>query len=423
MQPNQRIEEIKIEDLKLWSENPRDPIQDGMSDFEILSRAVKDDKKKWNLTKLIGEMGAYYDTSELPTVVLRGKRYIVYDGNRRVAIIKYLQHPEWSSEIERSLFPTSEPENLKNMKRIPCNVCDEETALNNIERKHVNSGSWKQLDRDYFEHIHRGKEKSLFLKFEEATGLISQHSFLNENIMKNDILTEGNLEDIGFSFGSDGVLVSMYSGNDAEKILKKIVELKKSGTIGSRGEHKYDMQTPLSNDKTLSLKRFRSKGSAPVIFPKIENPSLPSQRKTKRTKTERPQFFGPSLSLKEGAANDVYRDILDLYEFYKSRRDDLSTTFPNLIRMSLRVLVEAAMGKGGKIDSYIKQNFKEAKKVLTKDERTTLSNYSVSNSKKLIQLLQTGAHQYSSSSNIEQIVAMSIIIGAMLKITHSKEDE
>ena len=426
MQPKQNINNIKIKDLKLWSENPRDPITRDMSDFEILKRAVRDDRKKWNLKKLIREMGEYYDTSELPTVVRNGNRYVVYDGNKRIAVIKYLQNPEWSNEIEGTLFPNLEPENLKNLKQIPCNVCDKETALNNIERKHINSGSWGQLERDYFEYIHRGKEKSLFLKFEEETGLISKNSFLNENIMKNDILTLEKLHKIGFSFDSKDKLISVYPEDEAQTILNKAVQLKKEGIIGSRGVHKYDMRTPLAKDKVLQsmtkIKTFNQKESKPVRFPKGKN-SLPSnKRKTKRTHSEDVPFFGEALSLRMGVTNDIYRDILTLYEFYRSEKKNLSATFPILIRMSLRVLVESAAMKRD-INSYIKKHFETAKESLTKDQKTTLSNNSIDSPKKLIQLLQTGAHLYSSSSNIEQTVAMSIIIGAMLVITHSKENE
>ena len=87
----QEIKYIKVEHLNLWSENPRDPIDGNLSDFEIINRAINDDKD-WNLQKLIIDMGSYYDLSELPTVVLKNGKFIVYDGNRRIAILKYLQN-------------------------------------------------------------------------------------------------------------------------------------------------------------------------------------------------------------------------------------------------------------------------------------------------------------------------------------------
>ena len=55
----QEIEYIEIDKLRLWSENPRDPINKEANDFEIISHALKDDYKKWNLDKLINKMGTY----------------------------------------------------------------------------------------------------------------------------------------------------------------------------------------------------------------------------------------------------------------------------------------------------------------------------------------------------------------------------
>lgn len=67
----QEIRTIKVRDLVLWSENPRDPIGSAVSAAEVIKRAVEDPKSKWNLKKLAREMGDYYDYSELPIVVYK----------------------------------------------------------------------------------------------------------------------------------------------------------------------------------------------------------------------------------------------------------------------------------------------------------------------------------------------------------------
>ena len=77
-----------------------------------------------------------------PTVVYHSDKPIVYDGNRRIAILKYLQNLNCSFKLEGKLLLSKRPENLKNTTEIMCNVCNKETALKNIERKHINSGSW-----------------------------------------------------------------------------------------------------------------------------------------------------------------------------------------------------------------------------------------------------------------------------------------
>ena len=85
---NQQIKEIDINDLVLWTENPRDPIDKNATDQEVVDHAIDDNMSKWNLSKLAKEMRGYYDFSELPTVVYHGDKPIVYDGNRRMILAK-----------------------------------------------------------------------------------------------------------------------------------------------------------------------------------------------------------------------------------------------------------------------------------------------------------------------------------------------
>jgi hypothetical protein len=111
-----------------------------------------------------------------------------------------------------------------------------------------------------------------------------------------------------------------------------------------------------------------------------------------------------------------------MYEFYVKNRNKLSNTFPGLVRMSLRLLVEMAF-KDLELDNhrdYLNKYFDSAKSTLDKDIRTTLVSYSI-DSKSLERLLHIGAHSYSSSlQNLDQTLAISVIIGAMLKVSHGK---
>ena len=89
--------------------------------------------------------------------------------------------------------------------------------------------------------------------------------------------------------------------------------------------------------------------------------------------------------------------------------------------MSLRLLCETAAKslQYQKIDEYINKYFDSGKATLTQNHKTTLSTQHVTNAN-LVQLLQIGAHNYDASKNMEQTLAISIILGAMLKISHSK---
>lgn len=169
----QQIIAIKIADLNLWTENPRDSLcSKKKTDQEIISMALNDDLK-WDLQKLMNSLGNFYNFNELPTVVKIEDKYIVFDGNRRIALIKYLQSED--SFIKKLKY--KDKESFKNMIEIPCNVCDKETALTIIERIHIENGSWKPLERDYFLNTHRKNEKSIFMLFDEVTNLISTNNF------------------------------------------------------------------------------------------------------------------------------------------------------------------------------------------------------------------------------------------------------
>jgi len=231
----QEIEIIKIEDLHLWTENPRDPIKMNIDDLEIIRRAIKNEGEKWNLPKLILKMGDYYHFNKLPIVVKEAGKYIVYDGNCRVAILKYLQNPQWSGEIEGSLFPKNEPIELKNLTEIPCAVCHKDVALDIIYKDNISNNTWTPLTQSYFEHYLLGMKKSLFLSFEEITGFVSKHEKLNQRFVKDEIITEKNLASIGFKVSKDKLL---FSGNekDAENILKSLIVLIEDGTIKTRND-------------------------------------------------------------------------------------------------------------------------------------------------------------------------------------------
>ena len=84
----QVIENIRVKDLVLWTENPRDPISVSASDDDVIRRAISDPNNKWDLKKLACDMGEYYDFSELPIVVYKKGKPLVYDGNRRVVLAK-----------------------------------------------------------------------------------------------------------------------------------------------------------------------------------------------------------------------------------------------------------------------------------------------------------------------------------------------
>lgn len=228
---DQEVKYINIKELVLWTENPRDPIDENATDQDIVDRAVNDSSNKWTLDKLAKEMGEYYDFSELPTMVYHGTKPVVYDGNRRIILGK-IKHNLVTVPSKMSVEIPDFPE------EIPCNVCVKEIALKNVYRKHSDSGSWQPLERDIFLHKFMKEDKSPFLILEEATNIISNNPHLNQRFVKEEVFREDILESMGFSVES-GELHSVHNDKEGYSILSDVsqkVENKKISTRKNRGE-------------------------------------------------------------------------------------------------------------------------------------------------------------------------------------------
>lgn len=411
---SQEVRTLKLEDLVLWTENPRDPIDEAATDQDIVSRSIEDCQSKWSLPKLAKEMGDHYDLSELPTVVFHGRKPVVYDGNRRVILGK-LKHKLVSvagfdvASIPR--FP----------KEIPCNVCSKEIALQNVLRKHADTGSWQPLERDIFLHKHMKKEKTPFLLMDETTGIIRANPHLNQRFVKEEIFREDILEKLGLSFVKDK-LHSKHSQDETEAILDDIsrkIKEKEITTRKNRGKV-IEVLDPASQQVIAEHKKNKSRELDLTEKKRKNEADAERQKQSRRVRTKTTQIFGGPLYLRIGDVSNLYRDIVDLHKFYCDEKASLSSVFPCLVRMALRLLCEAAANECNQtLQQYVKARFQRAKGGLDQDTKTTLSNNNVTESS-IVQLLHTGAHNYAASASMDQTLALSIMVGAILKDSHGK---
>lgn len=428
--PSQEIKKLAVADLKLWSENPRDPLGKDVSDYEIIKRAISENKK-WNLQRLINEMGNYYDFSELPTVVNINGSWIVLDGNRRISVLKYLQNSDLYQKLNGGLFFENEPFHLKNLKIIPCNVCDLETALNNIERKHINDKSWGRLERDYFLFNFRKKEKSLFIQFEEQTKAISQNPILNQRFVKEEILTKENLYAMGFSLNKNNKIVSNYPLEIQREIINTIVKLISDKVVDTRN-NRGDIITPLKEHLPhVELAPFTPKKKVYKLDIKekkeIDPRHKPQVRKTKKTKSV-DILFGEKLVLKQGKVNDLYSFLEKTYE--KSKNDSVAL---QVISMSLRLLLEVAAreyfySKQSPLadkDMVYKDFLKVAKQDLnlakSTDNYFSLTTSWLNGNNSIEALLGKFAHGNIDVSK-EDVINSSIVVGQIIKYYFSKDN-
>lgn len=408
---NQEVRYIRIEDLVLWTENPRDPIDASSTDQDIINR-VFFNSPKWTIDKLSREMGEFYDFSELPTVVYHEAKPIVYDGNRRIALGKiklgYVIPPQ-PVNFPIPIFP----------EEIPCNVCDKDTALKNIYRKHSDSGSWQPLERDIFLNKFMEQDKSPFLVLEEETKLISRNPHLNQRFVKEEVLKPEILEKMGF-YVKDGSLLSVHSNEEASQIFNDISNKIQAKAISTR-KNRGNVINALSPDIQKIIDQNSKNILQKIKLDDTNTTNQPPKRQSRRVVGKGIEFFGGKLYLKPSETSNLYRDIVDLHEFYSDNKLKLSDSFPGLIRMSLRLLCETAAKEDNhrKFDNYLQKYFDEAKSKLTQDIKTTLSGQNVTR-ESIVQLLNTGAHNYKSTNNLDQTIALSIIIGEILTLSHGK---
>lgn len=422
---SQTIEYIRVEDLVLWTENPRDPISSSASDLDVINRAIIDPRNKWNLKRLASEMGSYYDFSELPIVVYRDDKPVVYDGNRRVVLAKLRLGVVKADWIDADSLPEVPA-------YLPCNVCSEDVALASVYRKHVNSrNSWGTIERDIFANKFQHKEKSIFLMFDEGTGgFISKHQEMNQGFVRNEVLTENNLKNMGFEF-NDGSLLTRHTDDEVMVLLNNILEKIKSKVIDTRSQYRgkpisvldVRVQEIISSNKDKELRPYRlpsevrnSEPLEPVVPQNASNP-----RKTRIIKSSKVPFFGEKLILKSGTVNNLYSDILALSTIIEDKNNGFSDCAYAIIRMSLRLLCETASKDLDykDIKEYIRVFGPKAKRSLDQNTKTLLANQNVS-ADTLTQLLQTGAHNYLSSTSADQARCISVLLGAILKESHGR---
>jgi hypothetical protein len=426
MKPIQEILNIQVSKLKLWSENPRDPLENNATDYEIISRAIADNRK-WNLQKLINEMGEYYDYSELPTVVEIKGIYTVLDGNRRVAVLKYLQDEALYQKLGGGLFFAQEPTSLKNQTTVACNVCDLETALTNIERKHINENGWGHLERDYFLMNFRNKPKSLFIQLEEQTKAISSNPILNQRFVKEEVLTRENLKELGFELDLQSKIVSNYTQEKQKEIIDAVVDLLKNKVIDTRN-NRGELVKPLkARYPRIEIQPYSpKKKTIPINLIDNHKPVLASfSRKTARTKSV-DILFGEKLFLKSGKVNDLYRALDDIYE--KNKRDEGAL---QVIGMSLRLIIEVAARvhfeekdpiKANK-DMIYKDFLKQAKQDMALNQASinylSLTTSWLNGDNSIEALLGKYAHG-NIATNKEDVLKSSKLIGEILKFYFSK---
>lgn len=461
MKKNYDVREIKVSEIQLDQKNPRFPPVENQR--EAIRAVLKDQGQKIvNLASEIYQNGL--NPSSRLILFKEGGKYIDGDGNRRITALKLLETPSLADSEPR--IKRKFDSLLKKRGSVPSEVdcvifksrddAKHWISINhsgpqdgkgqiawNSEQKNRFEGNFtiglQALDKLLHEKLIYEHDKSLvnkttldrLLSYRKVKELLAisksgdHFSFGRMSELKKVVLAlrEKKVDVVytaakGFDFVQNILAGEDVSDSsiDQEYIGQYGVGDKDSDSNADAGGDSYDRSNSDSNaDHGGGEKEggVKDKESAAT--------------RTRRKEGQGLTVFGGSLSLKAGHINNLYRDIEYLYSSYqidkKNGRKKFSEDFIVIFRMSLRMLAEAAckdVDENKQLASFLKDNFDKAKSSLNQDEKTSLSNQSVEKSK-IVQLFHTGAHEYNNSRNEEQAVALSIILGAILRITHGKQ--
>ena len=413
-EPKQTIEYINIKDLVLWTENPRDSVDENATDQDIAKRIIEEGtREKWKLKKLFKSMGKRFDNSEIPTVVPvkdRDGKYVVYDGNRRILIGK-IRYGFVDVDIDFDF------KNFDFPKEIPCNICDEQTALEHVDRKHGDNGTWGELERDIFKRYRMKEEKSVFLAIDEKTKIITKNSLMNQRFVKEEAFSQNALDYLGFLVKNDE-LVTPYNDEDLMAILNKTVKLVEAKEITTR-KNRYALIALLEEDAKIKSIISKNNTNKPSINKNKKSP--PVKKNNKRNKSKKNPLFGEyTLNFKDNITENLFFDLGHLHsEIYKDK-STYSEYATMIVAMGLRLLCQVADKKHKRdLNKYIDKYFEYAENELTDEEKDYLVNHNV-RKKNMARLLNEGAHKNSDALSREQIVALSLIIVKILEKTHGK---
>jgi len=412
---------IKVTEINLDQENPRFPPVNSQRDALY---AMLDDQGD----KLIKLALDIYQNGLNPSVKLivfkDGKQFIDGDGNRRLTALKILETPSLADAFPkvRKGIETI----LKRPGEVPTEVgCvifqDRASARHWIS---VNHGG-EQEGRG---QINWNAEQKNRFERKPSIGLEALDLLTHKNLITSDDKSQVNKSTLDRLLSYKEVKTDLSITKKGDHFKFGNVEDLRKVVLSLRGKA-VDAVYTAERGKDFVQDVIASHSASPVET--SQHPPLGSTdprsgepgrgNRSPRENMSVLPIFGGKLSLRKGHVNNLYRDLESLYSYFCANRTQLSTDFVAIVRMSLRLLTETAASdmKKARIDDYVADYFDQAKRSLDRNTKTYLSSHSVDKNT-IIKLLHTGAHKYSSSNNEEQTLAISVVLGAMLSISHGK---
>lgn len=403
---------IKVSELFLDESNPRFPEVKNQRDA-IAAMLEEQGDKIANLAVDIYSNGL--NPSSRLIVFKEKDRFTDGDGNRRLTALKILEtpsladsHPRIKKKIQNTLatkgsIPTE----------VACVVFKQrKQARRWIENNHDGEQDgrglvrWNAEQKDRF----RGKPSIGLAALDELTANNDINDDDRSRINKTtlDRLLEYKDSKTVLSISREG---ERFNFGDKEKLKRAVLGLR---------DKKVDCVYTADKGKSY-LSEVLSDRVKDIDADEEEKDSGKGGTRSRRTRGQGLAPFGGKLSLKTGAVNNLYRDIESLFYHFARNRRLFTESFVVIFRMALRVLAETAAKDVSKdLQGYLRDGFDLAKTTLDQNTKTTIANQGIKKDT-IVQLFQTGAHDYHNSKNEEQAIALSIILGKMLLNSHGRE--
>jgi len=413
---------IKVTDLHLDQENPRFPPVNSQREAIDAMLANKQGEKIATLALDVFQNGL--NPSAKLIIFKAGAHFVDCDGNRRLTALKILETPSLADA-----FPKIRKRIDAILKRpgavpteVECVVFSDRNAARHWisinhggEQEGCGQITWDAEQKDRFERKPSIGLEALDLLTHKGHITTADKSQVNKSTLDRLLSYKEVKSDLSISRKGDH-----FAFGNVDHLRKVVLNL--------RGKAVDEVYTATKGNKFVQ-EAIASPGTAPTDTggnstagsgnPPNGEPGQGSR--SRRIKKPSLPVFGGKLSLKTGHVNNLYRDVESLHDFYQTEKSRLSADFIVIIRMSLRMLAETAAKDTKKdIKEYLTEHFDAAKKSLDQNAKTTLSNQSVSKNS-IVKLFHTGAHDYHNSKNAEQAFALSIILGAMLNLSHGKQ--
>ena len=279
---------------------------------------------------------------------------------------------------------------------------------------------------------------------DEATGgIVATNSKLNEEYVEKRLLTESNLNKIGFSI-KNNELVTIHNLEEAVEILKDIARIRNEDLSSARknaGKLKKAL-IELNPDKYANICSFNE--SKPITklggsnapnkskeMPSAEALPCNGAKRRKPVKAKEETLFGGMLRPKGSRSNELYRAIDDIYHFYLKNEQKRSHYLP-IVAFSMRLLLEICAQEYFKAvdsnkdckDGALKPFLKEAKKKMAETasfddiNEITLNSEWIDGKYNFEGILSKWAHG-TLSADKESIVRVSRLVGNIIRLMWS----